>query len=215
MWRSKFLGFLIAVLLWPLARSWRYRYFIYENGQLKRLNSKKDLPPARCFAVLHGQQLPLVAFSPYQKLAAMASRSKDGQIAATLLQLWGIKPLRGSSHKGGSEALSLAVDHLRDGGEVVLTVDGPRGPRGCCKRGIVEISRQSGVAIQTMVAIPRQAIRLGSWDGFLIPQFASEIAIIWGADFATVPEMSSEEIFAECAKIASHLKELEEVHPWN
>lgn len=203
----------MAILLWPLAKSWRFRYFVYQGGNLLEVG-KKQLPAARCLAILHGHQLPLVAFSPYKHLAALASRSKDGQIAATLLKYWHILPLRGSSHHGGSEALDLAREHILSGGEVVMTVDGPRGPRGCCKRGIVEVAVAGGVGVQTIVARPQSCWRLHSWDGFIIPRPFSRVGVIYGSEINVPPDLAGAQIFAKCDEISSELKLLEDLALW-
>ena len=208
---SNILGFIIALLLWPIAKTWRYHYYLFDGHNTREIKKKKELPPARVFALLHGEQLPLLIFNPCKHLAAICSKSKDGEIAARVLKLLSVKPIRGSSHHGGQEALEKAAEYVKEGGELAITVDGPRGPRGTCKRGVVLIAKAGAVPIQPVVARAQSCRHLHSWDRFMLPRPFSRLNIIYGPLLQPNKEAHDEEIFALCQEIAATLQKMEEL----
>ncbi len=199
------------MLLWPLSKTWRYHYYLFDGEKISRIKKKKQLPPARIFALLHGEQLPLLVFNPCKHLAAICSKSKDGEIAARVLKLLSVKPIRGSSHHGGTEALALATEYVKNGGELAITVDGPRGPRGTCKRGVVLIAEAGAVPIQPIVALVKSCRHLHSWDRFIIPHPFSRIDVVYGPTLKPDKELADAEVFALCQDLAATLQKMEEL----
>jgi len=100
----------------------------------------------------------------------MASRSRDGEIEARFLQRFGVEVVRGSTTRGGSEALRALVHALRRGREAVITPDGPRGPAYVVQPGIIALARLTGAPIIPLTFSAAPAWRLKSWDEFLIPK---------------------------------------------
>ncbi|MBK9184626.1 MAG: DUF374 domain-containing protein [Ignavibacteria bacterium] len=58
---------------------------------------------------------------------ALVSPSTDGAILADLLTDWGYTVVKGSSSRGGKEALQIMVEQAANS-VVLITPDGPRGP---------------------------------------------------------------------------------------
>ncbi len=104
----------------------------------------------------------------------MVSRSKDGELVVPGLKLIGHVPLRGSSgssEKGGLAALQVLMDYVEEGNPVMLTVDGPRGPRGKAHKGISLLARKTKTPIVGVLAIPtRRWILSKTWDRLQIPK---------------------------------------------
>ena len=100
---------------------------------------------------------------------AMVSMSKDGSYLATILKHWGYSLARGSSTQGGSEALSIMVEAARNG-VVMLTPDGPRGPRHKAKAGAVIAAMRSGAPLLAIhVEMTKTVVFKKSWDLFQVP----------------------------------------------
>jgi hypothetical protein len=59
---------------------------------------------------------------------------------------------------------------LREGRDVVVVPDGPRGPREMVKPGVVALARRSGAPIVPIAVGASAEWRLGSWDEFRIPK---------------------------------------------
>ena len=109
------------------------------------------------------------------RLRALVSHSRDGERAALACRAFGYGVIRGSSSRGGAQALRALVRELkRDGGWAALVVDGPRGPRRKCKPGILWLSEQTGIPVTAASARAFPARRLNNWDQSVLPApFAS------------------------------------------
>ena len=154
--RGQIVPSVIAALLPWLARTWRI-----------------ELPPwpveGPCVVGFwHGDQLPLVALHRHLGLTGLASRSRDGEIVAQTLQRLGYPVLRGSSSRGGAEALRAALSVIRAGGRPALALDGPRGPRHVPQPGAAALARMGRVKL-VQVEIQGAGLRLPTWDRFFLP----------------------------------------------
>ena len=107
--------------------------------------------------------------SDVTKLSSMASRSKDGDIIAAALWVLGIFAVRGSSSRGGKEALADIEARVRAGSSVVITVDGPRGPAHDVKLGILVLAQRTGRPIVPCVPACDPVWRARSWDRYEVP----------------------------------------------
>lgn len=127
------------------------------------------------YAILHAHQVAAVLINDDLGIAAMVSRSTDGDLLAPSLRATGVLAMRGSTRsegrdKGGRAALELLAAHARSGRPSLLAVDGPRGPRSHVHRGIVDLARNADATIVPCVIVPsRRWILRGTWDRFQIP----------------------------------------------
>ncbi len=127
-------------------------------------------------------------FSVYSP-SVMISRSTDGEMIAQLALRLGFRPIRGSSSRGGRRALRAIVDDLAHNQVAVHAVDGPQGPRGVVKAGLIKMAQLSGAAIVPVYVSMDRAWRLKSWDRFLIPKPFSRIILKWGDPIFAPREM--------------------------
>ena len=105
-----------------------------------------------------------------QPASAIISSHFDGSLIAGTLQLLGIRPLRGSTKKGARQVLLQAFKSIRKGEEVLITPDGPRGPRHSMSDGAVGIALKSDLPIFIMNFTAEKYWQLKSWDRFVIPK---------------------------------------------
>ncbi len=110
-----------------------------------------------------------------QPASAIISSHFDGSLIAGTLQLLGIRPLRGSTKKGAKQVLLQAFKSIRKGEEVLITPDGPRGPRHSMSDGAVGIALKSNLPIFIMNFTADNYWQLNSWDRFVIPTPFSKI----------------------------------------
>lgn len=145
-----------------------YRYNAYNDSFLN--NHKR--PPI--FALLHFAQMLVASYRAPFKINILVSLSRDGEIAAETLKRLGFGIVRGSSSKRGKEALNELVSIVNKGESAAITVDGPRGPSGEVKGGIIRLSQLTKVPIVCVSAASKPMFRLNrSWDRFaLAPPFA-------------------------------------------
>jgi lysophospholipid acyltransferase (LPLAT)-like uncharacterized protein len=111
---------------------------------------------------------------------ALTSRHRDGSFVASILRGVGVKSVRGSSGKGGKRA-ALELLKLANDNDIVITPDGPRGPRRAMSRGIVYIASKSGNAIiPTGFACSNPWEIQGSWTTLTIPKPFSRVILLAG-----------------------------------
>jgi lysophospholipid acyltransferase (LPLAT)-like uncharacterized protein len=122
------------------------------------------------FAIWHGRLLAPCYLHRRQGVVALISRSADGEYLARLLSHWGYETVRGSSSRGGSEALRELVRYLRKGRSLAITPDGPRGPMQRLKPGVLTAAQLGGVPIIPTTASTKRGWWPGKWDRFLIPK---------------------------------------------
>ncbi|MFO7626766.1 MAG: glycosyltransferase N-terminal domain-containing protein [Candidatus Fermentibacteraceae bacterium] len=147
------------ILVTLLGRTWR----------IETLKATADLPGERVlYSLWHGSQLPLLFTHRDQGLKVLVSRSRDGGILAALLHSIGYGTVRGSSSRGGAQAVAdlCAALQLKT---CAITPDGPRGPREVPKDGLFIVAKRAGVPVKAIGAAAWPALRLSSWDRFLVP----------------------------------------------
>jgi lysophospholipid acyltransferase (LPLAT)-like uncharacterized protein len=105
-----------------------------------------------------------------QRASAIISAHFDGALIAGTLRLIGIDALRGSTRKGAKQVLLQAFKRIGQGEEVLITPDGPRGPRHSMSDGAVGIALRSGLPIFVMSFQASSYWELKSWDRFIIPK---------------------------------------------
>ncbi|MDI6776085.1 MAG: lysophospholipid acyltransferase family protein [Syntrophales bacterium] len=117
----------------------------------------------------------LGVFSP----SVMISQSRDGEMIASIMSRLNIRPVRGSSSRNGRKALAAMVTDIAHHQLAAHVVDGPQGPRGVVKEGLITMAQLSGAAIFPLYASVDRAWILKSWDRFLIPKPFSQVLIRW------------------------------------
>ncbi|HTR24638.1 MAG TPA: lysophospholipid acyltransferase family protein [Terriglobales bacterium] len=102
--------------------------------------------------------------------AVMVSRSFDGEYIARAIEKLGFVAVRGSSTRGGAEALLGLKSQLEKGTPVVFTIDGPRGPKYVAKPGPVLLSRATALPMAAFYVAIDDPWVLNTWDALLIPK---------------------------------------------
>jgi len=102
--------------------------------------------------------------------SAIISQHFDGALIASTLKLLGIRPLRGSSRKGAQKVLLQAFRSVKKGEEVLVTPDGPRGPRHMVSNGAIGLALKSKLPILIMNFTAEKFWQVNSWDKFVIPK---------------------------------------------
>ncbi|MBX3214017.1 MAG: DUF374 domain-containing protein [Labilithrix sp.] len=133
-------------------------------------------------AFLHGKQWPLLAWRRRRPTVVMVSLSKDGQIQSRALAVLGFCVVRGSSSRGGARGLAALVRALKAGGrDAAFAVDGPRGPYGVPKPGVLVAARAAGA-----VVVPMGSAALGAktfaraWDRFALAWPFARVSVVLG-----------------------------------
>jgi len=138
----------------------------------------------------------------YQLPYVLISRSRDGAIVAHASHFLGLKTIRGSAKKaakgdiaakakGGAKASLDIVTALEKDGCIVVTPDGPRGPRQRLGDGPVRLARLTGVPLVPCTLAIRNRKQFNSWDKFVLPLPFGKGKVVWGTP-VTVPADADE-----------------------
>lgn len=138
----------------------------------------------------------------------LTSYSYDGELAARALRGFGLRAVRGSSSRGGAEALKQLQRALELIEIVGFTLDGPRGPRRVAKPGIAVLAYRSGMPIVPNAFAVSPAWRLRSWDRFCIPKPFARIVCAYGPPIPPPTDESPEAIEACRARTERELNRL-------
>ncbi|MYA32746.1 MAG: DUF374 domain-containing protein [Gemmatimonadales bacterium] len=147
----------------PLSRTWRFRH-PDDPGRPYRPLLKHEI-----HACWHEHLLPLTCLLAGQELATLASRDRDGEIVSRILRRLGYDVARGSSTRGGSGGFRQLARFCAAGRGVILTGDGPRGPRRALKEGTARIAKLTEGTVTVVGVAASSGWRLPSWDRFLVP----------------------------------------------
>lgn len=118
-------------------------------------------------------------YAPYHP-ALMISQSQDGDLIAGIAEKSGWHAVRGSSSRGGRQALKEMIGHLKSSGLAAHVVDGPRGPAGVIKAGVVSLARAAGAVVVPIYAKSDRAWYFHSWDRFMLPKPFATVTLRFG-----------------------------------
>jgi lysophospholipid acyltransferase (LPLAT)-like uncharacterized protein len=182
-------GWLLAIL----ARTWRMRVVNADAWRALHAARKPCI-----VAFWHGEILGSAWFFRHQGVRTMVSTHGDGEIIARLVAIWGIGSVRGSSSRGGGNALRQMVSFLEEGNTFAITPDGPRGPAGVPQSGVLLASKRTGAPIFTVRIEASRAWRMNGWDRFMVPKPFARLTVTFGDPW--VATGTDEAALAEFAK---------------
>ena len=183
--------FLLPLLIRLLASTWR-------------LKPSGPIPEGPCVvAFWHDEMLPVWKLFADRDAIALTSKSRDGGLLAELLVQWGYTVVRGSSSRHGKEALEELVNCAQRS-TVLMTPDGPRGPRHEFKPGAVVAAHRAGVPLYLCMARAR-GVRLNkSWDRFLVPLPFASVDIVLSFPIS-IPEQAGREEISDAIRRCQNL----------
>ncbi|HUH66794.1 MAG TPA: lysophospholipid acyltransferase family protein [Syntrophales bacterium] len=179
---------------------------INEETGLEHLRSGKKM----IAAIWHQRILVVMSYARRfggYKPSVMISQSRDGEMIAGVYSRFNFRPIRGSSSRGGREALSGIIEDLAHNQVAVQILDGPGGPRGVVKPGLIVMAQLSGVPIVPVYISVNRAWILDSWDRFIIPKPFSTVVIRWDNPIYVPRRMDNETFESTRQEIERHLKE--------
>ncbi|MBR4675320.1 MAG: lysophospholipid acyltransferase family protein [Victivallales bacterium] len=135
----------------------------------------------------------LVRRSLLERMSVLISASRDGEYVSAFIRFFGLGVVRGSSSRGGVHALLELNHEIKDERSVILTVDGPRGPKYTVHPGAVILAQKNGLAIIPVSVNAKHYWQAKSWDNTQIPVPFSTVSLVFGSPFSIPKEMSLED----------------------
>jgi lysophospholipid acyltransferase (LPLAT)-like uncharacterized protein len=150
----------------------------------------------------------ITLFARRKPIAIMVSQSRDGALIARIVGLLGWHPVRGSSSRGGKAALENLKLLGGDGYRIGHIVDGPKGPPGIVKAGLLTMAQFTGLPIVPTITSAQRKWVFKSWDRFMIPKAFSKVIIRFGKGIAIPAALDGEEFEAQRMLVEDRLREL-------
>jgi lysophospholipid acyltransferase (LPLAT)-like uncharacterized protein len=171
-----------ALVTRALGVSWRIRV-----EERQRFDKARSYSRPLIFVFWHGRLLPLLFAHRDEHIHVLASEHADGEMLGQTIRRLGYGHVRGSSTRGGTRALLELVEKVREGFDIGVTVDGPRGPRGVVKAGAVEVARQTGAVIIPLTSASDRHRTFKSWDAFELPAPYARVVVRYGEPLLVDP----------------------------
>ncbi len=120
-------------------------------------------------AFWHGRQLMMPLTYRGASASILISQHRDGGIITNIMKSFGFEVIRGSSSRGGVQALRKLVRAGRQGQDLVITPDGPRGPACHVQMGVISLAKLTGFPIVplTFACSKKKSFRAGIAFKFL------------------------------------------------
>ncbi|MBL4906892.1 MAG: DUF374 domain-containing protein, partial [Sneathiella sp.] len=137
------ISWIAAGYIWLVYRTSRWQVL---NGDLSHHYMQEGKPFILAF--WHGRLMMMpISVQKKTKVNALISHHGDGELLARIIRHWGQNSVRGSSSKGAVPAIKEMLRAVKRNEIVVITPDGPRGPRMRVQDGVMRIAAISGVPV--------------------------------------------------------------------
>ena len=177
------------------------------NSEIERDILKKGHIPI--YASWHQRFFPGITFFASRKpISIMISQSKDGELISRVVNALGWYPVRGSSSKGGRQALKQIKKLVKEGYKVGHIIDGPRGPLGIVKPGLLLIAQASGMPIVPVITSGEKKWVFNSWDRFMVPKPFSRVIIRFSDEIRIPRKLQPSDFEEKRSSIENTLKKL-------
>lgn len=202
------------VLLWPLAKIallWAATLRIEIDPESERLLRDQEQP---VLLLLWHNRLFFVSrlarqFRPTRQIKGLISASQDGAWLATFFKHAGIGSVRGSSSWRGMQSMRELVQAHRQGFDLGITPDGPRGPAYQSKPGVIALQRITKARAVLIGVECKQCWRLNSWDRFILPKpFAKIIVRVQALDHLDSLDRTKSSVDAATEKLTRALNSI-------
>jgi lysophospholipid acyltransferase (LPLAT)-like uncharacterized protein len=207
--RNRWLIWLVALIGASLIRLWigtlRYRYRpLGPSLDPNRLGIKGRF----IYAFWHENiLLPLYHYG-VPEVHVLVSQHADGEIIAEICRRLNFSLIRGSTTRGGVEAMRQMV---RVDGHVAITPDGPRGPRRHLQPGMIQLAARTGLPIVAFGIGFQKAKRLRSWDRFALPRLGSFATCVTGLPISVPANLDRDEIEKYRLRVQEELDRLSRI----
>jgi len=192
----------LALLFVPFIGSLVIRFLYFTNKKNFHVPESITEEPV-IFACWHGELLMLPYLykyyrkKPYAKV--LISPHFDGELISRTVKYFGLETLAGSSDKNPARVLIQAIKTIKEGYDIGITPDGPKGPRHEVADGIIVMAQKTKAKIVLINVKPTKFWQLNSWDKFTIPKpfgilnyYASSEIDISGMEFESARKLLKE-----------------------
>ena len=175
-------------------------HFIYATP-LQAENFAKE--GGRLFVLWHNRlAYGMYIFRNIHAPYALASSHLDGRILSDIIQDMGYKVIFGSSNRRSFQATRQIIKNLQENNNIVITPDGPRGPREVAGGNAGQLAAKFATELIPLTCCADRYFTLRSWDKMQIPKLFSKITVQFGAplEIKSQDNIESNKIITETLK---------------
>lgn len=180
--KQKVLAWLVPALFWIYLWCIRLTSKMRVIGE-EHPDSIRESRAGFIYAFWHNRQIILPLVRQGEPIHCLISSSRDGEYVARIARYFGKLSVRGSTTRGGFEAMKAMMRILRSGGTLAITPDGPLGPPFEVKPGIIQMAQALDCPIIPIAFDATRKKIFASWDGFHLPYPFGRIIVIFGEPF--------------------------------
>jgi lysophospholipid acyltransferase (LPLAT)-like uncharacterized protein len=207
-WRARWLIAFGYLLLQVLARTLRFK--VVDRADVVQKPVTKNFIGCLWHNRLLVMPVILRRFTPNRHGAALISASHDGDLLTDAIHRFGFDVIRGSSSRLGATALLQLSEVLANGGDVVITPDGPRGPAYQLGPGLVFLAQKTGAPVLPINLEYSSCWRLKNWDRFIIPRPFSVVRVTFADPYYVAATSTDAEFEAERQRLQDQMMSLVE-----
>jgi lysophospholipid acyltransferase (LPLAT)-like uncharacterized protein len=161
------------------------------------------------YCLWHDAILGVLFSGNCRHMAGLVSQHEDGSYVADAMEAIGIRPIRGSSSRGGAAALREMME-AASAYHIAIATDGPRGPRREVKDGIIYLASKTGRRIVPVAFAGQSTWKpRGRWTDMVIPKPFSRTIIASGTPLSVPDNLSRAEITAFRLDLQTRMDDLQ------
>jgi len=189
-WVQYVISFLIYLYL-QLVYYTSKKQIIYEKG----FDYKKFTTNPAIYAFWHNR-LAMMPFARPKKVKVnvLISDHRDGKIIAKTMKIFNFNIISGSSTRNSYNAIKNIIKFSKLNQTIVITPDGPKGPKNQINSNIVAISSLCQKYIIPVTYSCSKAFILKSWDRLIIPKLFNKLIIIYGSPLKPEKKLNEQQI---------------------
>ncbi len=188
-----------------LGATWRVQWVGEESHKACRAEGRNVI-----LAIWHGRLLPLAYTHRRRNIQILISRHQDGEIIRRVTKSLGNGSVRGSTGKGGARAILQMAKRAKEGCDLAITPDGPRGPREVAQAGVLRIAQRAGIPVLPLTSASRTKRVLSSWDGFQIPAPFTRLVVAYGTPIEIPDDLDDTQFERARLQVESAMRDLTE-----
>ncbi len=157
-----------------------------------RFENEDRLQPSggAIYVTWHGRTLIPALVLSRRGWCALISLSRDGEIQNNFFQMLGFQTARGSTGRGGIRGALQMARRVKEGGVLVMTPDGPRGPTHKVQLGVILMAEKSGAPIIPVAVSADRRWLMGSWDSYMLPKPFARVCFLTGEPIPIPPNLN-------------------------
>ena len=188
------------VLVRMLGSTIRFQTTGWEN--FEAIEQAGKLP---IYSFWHNRIISGTYFFRDRGIIVLSSSSFDSEYTARCIQRLGFGIIKGSSTRGGIQALVGMIRMMKQGFAMAFTIDGPKGPRYKAKAGPVVLAKKTGNPLMPFVIECERFWTLKSWDRLQIPKPFTKANLIIGKPIYVDANARDEELEEKRIELQSSL----------